>query len=287
MLAVFNKELKSYFTSAAGYIFMGIFLLISGIFFVLVNLVQGNSEYNLVLEDITFIFLLLVPILTMKILSEEKKNKTDQLLLTSQVSVWDIVMGKFLAACTLFLVTLCITGIYPLILKIYGTIAGGEILCSYIGFFLMGCAFISIGVFVSSLTENQMISAALSFCILLMLWISDWIKQSISSTLRSGLIFSIIIAALITLAVYYAVKNIYVTFFTGAAGALIIGIIYFTNKNLYEGFIVKFLGWLSLLSRYDEFVNGILSFNSAIYYVSFAFVFLFLTTRMIEKRRWS
>lgn len=287
MLTIFNKELKSYFTSAIGYVFMGIFLFLSGIFFVLTNLVQGNSEYNLVLEDITFTFLLLVPILTMRTLSEERKNKTDQLLLTSAISVWDIVMGKFLSACTLFLITLCVTTIYPIILKIYGTIAVGEILCGYIGFFLMGCALISIGIFISSLTENQVVSAALSFGVLLALWISDWIKQSFSNTLRSGLIFSIVIAALITLAIYYAVKNIYVTFLTGAAGAFIIGIVYFTNKSLYEGFIQNFFGWFSLLSRYDMFANGILSLNSIIYYLSFAFIFLFLTVRMIEKRRWS
>lgn len=196
-------------------------------------------------------------------------------------------MGKFLACCTLFLITICVTIIYPAILKAYGTVAGGEILCAYIGFFLMGCALISVGIFISSLTENQIISAVLSFGILLMLWISDWIKQSFSNTLRSGIIFSIVIAGLVTLAVYYTVKNVYVTLLTGAAGAAVICAVYFKNKSLYEGFIQKFFGWFSLLSRYDMFANGVLSLNSVIYYISFAFVFLFLTVRVIEKRRWS
>ena len=138
MLAIINKELRSYFASATGYIFMSFFLLISGIFFSITNLLGQNPLYNNVLSSITFIFLFVVPMLTMRLISEETRQKTDQLLLTSPLKVSDIVLGKYFAALLLFLLTLLITVLYPIIFKFYGNVAVGEVLGGYIGFFYLG-----------------------------------------------------------------------------------------------------------------------------------------------------
>jgi ABC-2 type transport system permease protein len=287
MLAIFNKEMKSYFASATAYIFMGIFLLISGIFFALQNVMNSNSYYNGVLGSMNFVFLLIVPILTMKIISEETRSRTDQLLLTSPQTVSSIVIGKYFASVVLFAVTLLITALYPLMLSMYGKVAGFEILTAYIGFFLMGCCFIAVGVFISSLTDNQVAAAVGTFGALLFLWILDWIQSGLPAGRNAGIVFGIILVLAIAAVIYYSTRNIYVGGGTVAAGIIIMIAVYVVKKELYEGFIIRFFSWFSLLDRNQTFSIGILSLNSVVYYISFAFIFVFLTIRMIEKRRWS
>lgn len=287
MLAIFNKEMKSYFASATAFIFMGIFLLISGIFFALQNVLQSNSYYNSVLGSMNFVFLLIVPILTMKIISEETKTRTDQLLLTSPQTVSGIVLGKYFAAVALFLITLLITVLYPLILSLYGKLAVGEIIAAYVGFFLMGCCFIAVGVFISSLTDNQVSAAVGTFGALLLLWILDAIQQGLPTSRNAGIIFAAILVLIIAVIIYYSTKNIYVSGIVAIVGGVVIAVVFLMKKELFEGFIAKFFGWFSLMQRNQMFNMGVLNLNSVVYYLSFAFIFVFLTIRMIEKRRWS
>ena len=121
MLAIYRRELQSYFFSPLGYVFMGSFLFVSGIFFAFGNIMSVSSSFGTMLSNVSFIFMLVVPILTMRLMSDERRTKTDQLLLTSPVSLWSIVVGKFFAACTVFLLTLVLTGVYVIILPAYGS----------------------------------------------------------------------------------------------------------------------------------------------------------------------
>lgn len=287
MIAILGKEIRSYFYSASGYVFMGIFLFISGIFFANYNLLPASPLYSDVLSSITFIFLILVPILTMKLLAEEKHQKTDQLLLTSPLSVSEIVVGKYLASVLLFFITLSVTFLYPLILSRYGTIPVGEIVATYVGFALMGAAFISIGVFVSSFTENQSIAAVSSFGILLLIWIIDWIQQGLPSGKTSGIVFAAVLVVSLAVYLYFALRNIYIVSLEILIGAGVMLIIYFKNSVLYEGFLPKFFGWFSLLKRFENFGMGILDLSSVVYYITFSIAFVFFSVQMIEKRRWS
>jgi ABC-2 type transport system permease protein len=235
MLAVYKRELQGYFYSPIAYVFMGIFLLVSGVFFAMSNILADQANFNGMLGSISFLFMLCVPILTMRLMSEERKNKTDQLLLTSPLSITDIVMGKFFAACTVFLATLVITAIYPIVLFLFGNPSIIEILTGYLGFFLLGVSLISVGVFISALTENQVTSAVITFGVLLLLYIgSSWLTQ-------------------------------------------IIGI----------AWIVSILQWFSVYDRLQPFTNSVLSVTQIIYYISFAAVFIFLSIRTVERRRWS
>lgn len=181
MLAVLKRELDSYYYSAIGYVFMGCFLLIAGIFFTFGNIMSTSSSVGTLFSNITFIFILIVPILTMKLMSDERKSKTDQLLLTSPLSLWSIVLGKFFAACTVFLLTLVCTGVYVIILSAYGNVSGMEVFVNYLGFFLMGCCLISVGLFMSTLSENQVASAISTFGVILFLYLLDSIISSMSS----------------------------------------------------------------------------------------------------------
>jgi len=287
MLAVFKRELKAYFASPTGYIFMGFFLLISGIFFALSNLLTGSPNYLSVLSSITFVFLIVVPILTMRLMSEESRQKTDQLLLTSPLSVTGIVLGKYFAAVMVFLLTLLITCLYPIILSFFGTIAVWEIVGGYIGFFLLGAAFISIGLFISSLTDNQVIAAVVTFGALLFIWILDWIIGGIPTDRVSGIVFACALVVGVAALVYFTTRNIFVSAVIAVVGFGIVAGIYFANKYFFDGFIVRTLEWFSLLSRYETFMMGILSLSPIVYYITFSAVFLFLTVRVIEKRRWS
>lgn len=287
MLAVFLKELRAYFTSAIGYIFIGIFLLITGIFFAMYNLLSASPAYNNTLQSLITVFLFIIPILTMKIMSEETKTKTDQLLFTSPLKITDIILGKYFAALSIFTISLLITGLYPMILSMFGTVSVLEIFTGYIGLFLLGSTLIAIGLFVSSLTENQVTSAVISFAVLLFIFMIDNIQQALPSTRNSSIIFVIILVAIFALMVYFSTKNIYAAVVTAAVGIIVTIGIYLIKKEAFDGLLQKVFEWFSLIKRYSLFSQGVLSLNSVVYYLSFIAAFVFLTIRMVDKRRWS
>lgn len=173
MVAIWKREVQSYFLSPLAYIFIGAFMIVAGIMFSMNNIDYRSVSFNSTLSSMTFVFMLLVPLLTMKLLSEDRKSKTDQLLLTAPLSIFSIVLGKYLAAVTVFVITLILSFIFPIILSIFGMPAFGEIITGYIGFFFLGCSLIAVGVFVSSITENQVISALVTFFVLLIMWIGN------------------------------------------------------------------------------------------------------------------
>jgi ABC-2 type transport system permease protein len=286
MLAIFTRELKSYFQNITGFIFMGFFLLLTGIFFTLINLANQSPQYNAVLGNITFIFLLVVPILTMRLLSEDMKQKTDTLLLTNPISITGVVLGKYFAALSVFLMTLAITVLYPILLSIVGIISVSEIAGGYIGVIMLGAAFIAVGLFISSLTDNQVIAAVVTFAVLLFLWFLDPVQQIIPSQKVAGIVFLGIVAAGIAVFVYFTIRNIYVSIAVLVVGAGIIVLLYFVKDEFFEGLIIKFLQWFSLVTRYQEFNRGLVGISPIVYYLSFSATFIFLTIRVIEKRRW-
>jgi ABC-2 type transport system permease protein len=287
MLAVLAKEFRSYFLTPLGYIFMGSFLTISGIIFTVFNLIPASSNYYPVLSNLIFIFLIAVPILTMRLISEENRQKTDQLLLTCPLKVSDIVVGKYLAAVAVFLLTIVITFLYPVIMSWHGFISLSEICGGYIGFFLLGASFIAVGLFVSALTDNQVSAAVITFGALLLIWLADSLQQVLPSDTLSGLIFAALILIGLALLVRQTTRNPFAALGTAVLGALIIGGIYAINSSLYDGLIVKVCSWFSLLKRYQDFANGLVTLSSIIYFLSFIFAFLFLTTQTIAKRRWN
>lgn len=163
MLAIYKKELKSYFTSMTGYIFIAFFLVLIGLYYVVFNMINMYANFEYVLSGVSFIFVLLVPILTMRLMAEEKKQKTDQLLFTSPLPVSKIILGKYLAVLTVFLVVMGIVCLYPLILLQFGAVPLKVAYASILGFSLLGAAYIAIGLFISALTDSQVVAAVVSF----------------------------------------------------------------------------------------------------------------------------
>ncbi|MBE7063500.1 MAG: ABC transporter permease subunit [Clostridia bacterium] len=188
MKAIFYREIKAYFSTPVGYIFIGMFLAVSGYFFAASNLLPKLPDLGSVLSNMLMMFLFLIPVLTMRLLSEEKNSRTDQLLLTAPVSVRDIVLGKFFAATAIYLLTLGITLLYLLVIGIHGAPSYGKIFCNYLGFVLIGFAFISVGLFISSLTQNQASAAIATFASLLFLYAVEWVRGSVQSKLILAII---------------------------------------------------------------------------------------------------
>jgi len=286
MINVFTRELAAFFKGITGFVFMGIFLLITGIFFTTDNLIPQSPDYVRVLGGISFVFLVVVPILTMRLFSEERHQKTDQLLLTSPLSITGIVLGKYLAAVAVFLTTLIFTLLYPLQLSLVGTISVSEIGGGYVGILLLGCAFIAIGLFVSSLTESQVAAAVVTFGLLLSMWILDLLQQGLPADRISGFVFALLIVLAAGVFLYTTIRNLLVAAAAIALCCGIITVLFILRPAGFDGLIVRVLKWFSLLSRYRDFTRGLLKLSSVVYYLSFSAAFVFLTVRSLDSRRW-
>ena len=287
MRAVYKKELKGYLTSMQGYVFMAFILLIIGIYFTAYNLNYASPDFGYTLSAITFVFLIITPVLTMRILAEEKKNKTDQLLLTSPVPVWKIVLGKYLGMVTIYLIPVLIAGLYPFILSKYGTVSYSMAFTAIIGFFFLGCANLSIGLFLSSITESQVIAAVLTFAALFCSFMMDGIESFFSQTAITSMMAFLVLAVVAAVFVYQMTKDNLLTGITGIVLAGIVLIVYFVKSSLYEGAIQKLLDLLAVTNHFDNFVGGILDLTGIVYMLSVICIFVFLTIQSIQKRRWS
>ena len=287
MLAIYKKELKSYLTSMQGYVFMAFIMLVLGIYFTAYNLNYASPDFGTTLNSVTFVFLIITPILTMRILAEEKRNKTDQLLFTSPVPIWKIVFGKYLGMVTIYLIPVVITLFYPLILAKYGTVSYPMTLTAIVGFFFLGCANIAVGLFLSSITESQVIAAVLTFVVLFCSFVMNGIESFFSQTAMASMIAFAVLAVLIAMVVYQMTKD---NILTGITGVVLLGavvIIYIVKSSLYEGAIQKLLDLLAIANHFDNFVGGILDFSGIVYMLSVICIFIFLTVQSIQKRRWS
>ena len=287
MTAIYKRELKSYLTSMVGYLFIFFILVLTGIYFSAYQLSAAYPKFEYTLSAVTFVFLIGVPILTMRVLAEERKQKTDQLLLTAPVSVGNIVIGKYLALVTVYAIPILVMCTYPLIMSKFGTVAFGSAYTAILGFFLLGCANIAIGVFMSALTESQVIAAVLTFVLLFAFYMMNGIssffsKTSMSTCVTFGLL---ILAAAIIL--YTMIKNALISAIAAVIGEVILVVIYVVKSSVFEGGNQKVLNIFNLSGHFDNFTSNIFDIKGIVYFLSVIAVCLFLTMQSISKRRWN
>ena len=287
MTAIYKRELKSYLTSMVGYLFIFFILVLTGIYFSAYQLSAAYPKFEYTLSAVTFVFLIGVPILTMRVLAEERKQKTDQLLLTAPVSVGNIVIGKYLALVTVYAIPILVMCTYPLIMSKFGTVAFGSAYTAILGFFLLGCANIAIGVFMSALTESQVIAAVLTFVLLFAFYMMNGIssffsKTSMSTCVTFGLL---ILAAAIIL--YTMIKNALISAIAAVIGEVILVVVYVVKSSVFEGGIQKVLNVFNLSGHFDNFTSNIFDIKVIVYFLSVIAVCLFLTMQSISKRRWN
>lgn len=287
MSAVYKKELRGYLTSMTGYVFIAFILVIVGLYFSAINIGSAWPRIGDTLNNAAFVFLIAVPVLTMRVIAEERKQKTDQLLLTAPVKVSRIVIGKYIALVSIYLIPVLIICSYPLILKKFGAVSMAMSYTSIFGFFLLGCAEIAVGVFLSSVTESQVIAAVLSFTVLFGSYVAEGIAGFFPETAGASLISFLVLGLLVCIWIGSMIKNVIVTGMLTilCEGALITS--YIVNSSVFEGSIQKFFGLFNFTDHFMNFTNGILDINGIIYFLSVIAICLFMANQVIQKRRWN
>lgn len=287
MTAVYRKELKTYFNGMTAPIFICFMLLMTGIFTVVYNLRGLYPNFEVTVNAVSFIYLLGIPVLTMRSVAEEKHSRTDQLLYSLPMSVASVVMAKYFAMATVLALPVGVMSFYPLILAKFGTVRFSTAYAMLLAFFLLGAALIAIGMFISSLTESQVIAAVLSLGVILLINFMPGIANLIPSDAASSLVGFVLLELVFGLVVNNLLKS--KIFALGAAAAAIGAtvVVYAVKPQLFAGLMPKLLLSLSLFDRLSTFQNGMLDLTAIIFYISVSILFVYLTIQSMEKKRWS
>ena len=287
MIAVLKHELRNYFHSFTAYVFGAFLLAIVGFGAMLYNLQAAVSNFEYVLSFGTIIFVIIVPILTMRVIAEERKQKTDQLLYSLPISTVQVILGKYLALLVIYLIPLLIISSYPLIFAQFGDVYLPTSYGSLAAIFMMGAALIALGVFISSLTENQGLAAGIGIAVILFNYYSVSLAEYVSSTAFGSAIALVVIAVLLGAIVRFLTRNEELAYGIALLLIAIITAIYFLDSSTFEGLLPDIMRQLSLFDRFNTFVSGVFDMTAIFYYLSVIAFFLFLSVQSLEKRRYN
>ena len=278
MKAVFRRELSSYFTGLSGYVFGAFLLLFAGIYTMAYNIRAAVSNFEYVLSSMSFIFLVIVPILTMRVFAEEKRQKTDQLLYSLPLTMTEVVMGKYLAMLVMFLIPLCIIGIYPAVLSHFGKVNLAAAYGALVGFFFLGAALLAVGAFISSVTDSQGVAAGLCFAALLVNYFLASLSSFFSSTAFASFAALTFAVAALALIFYLMTKSGFASVVIFIASEVLVFVFYTFKKDSFEGLFPNILSSLSLFARFEQFVSGIFDVTAIVFYITVAAVFFLVRT---------
>lgn len=287
MSAIFKREFKSYYSGMMGWLLTGVMLLFGGLYFTAANLQGGYTNFSIALYSFVIVLLIFIPLLCMRSFAEEKRSKTDQLLLISPVSITGIVLGKYLVLLAMFAVPVAIFSLYPLIMLMLG---GVDLVASYagiLGYFFMGAACIAVCMYLSTLTENQIIAALSGFGVLLVSYLLPSIQTLF--TTGSGLAMAAFVVILLAVSLIVGLRSRSLTLGAGVfvVGFVLLTILFNTRSAVLTSAFTSVLGALALFEPFLEFVNGLFSVTALVYYLGVIVLFLFLTGQALEKRRWN
>ena len=288
MLAIYKREFKSYFQSMIGCVFVAFLVAFTGIYFTAYNLNAGYPYFSYTLSGSLIVFIVGIPLITMRSFAEERKNKTDQLLLTAPVSLTKIVLGKYLAMISVVAIPNLIFCLFPLLIKMNGT---AYLKTDYISigvFFLLGCVYVAIGMFMSALTESQMIAFITTFGLLLILYLWNGIIGFLPSFAIGSLIGLIVIFTILIAYVYHMTENWMLSAVLEVIGIVASVVTYIVKSSLFENLLTKILGKLALADVFTDITNNhIVDITGIVLYLSVIAIFIVLTIQAIQKRRWS
>ncbi|OUN21968.1 ABC transporter permease subunit [Pseudoflavonifractor sp. An85] len=287
MIAVLQHELKSYFHTLTAYVFGAFLLCFVGIGAMMYNLEMAVSNFEYVLSFGCLVFVVIVPILTMRVIAEERKQKTDQLLYSLPISTTSVVLGKYLALLVVYLVPLCIVSLYPLIFSRYGQVYLPTSYGSIFAFFVLGAALIALGVFISSLTDNQGFAAGIGIAVILFNYYSVQLAEYISSSALGTLVALWVIAIALGLVIRFVTGQENLAFVIMGVLMVAAFVVYQVDATLLEGLLPNIMTQLSLFERFYVFVNGVFDLTGIFYYLSVVVFFLFLSVQSLEKRRYN
>lgn len=287
MIAIYKRDLKGFFTGMMGYVLLAFFLAVGGLYFTVMNLMSGYPDLSYTLYNNLFVLLLLVPLLTMRSFVEERRARTDQLLLTSPVPLWRIVLGKYLAVLSVFGMAVLVFALYPLIMSRGGAVSYRQSYAALLAFFLLGAACIAIGVFLSSLNENQIVAAVCSFFVLLLAYLMPSIQTlfTVGSALAMGVFLVLAVLGAAYAGWHSRSWGLGLGVFTVCCAAILV--LFWLRSAALTSAFSSLLGALCLFSPFEKFVSGLFSLSAVVYYLSVTALFLFFTCQTLEKRRWN
>lgn len=287
MIAVLRHELRIYFHSLTAYVFGAFLLAFVGIGAMLYNIRAAVSNFEYVLSFGCLIFVVIVPILTMRVIAEERKQKTDQLLYSLPITTTQVILGKYLALLIIYLIPLCIISLYPLVFAQFGDVYLLTAYGSLLAFFILGAALIALGVFISSLTDNQGFAAGIGIAVILLNYYCVNLSEYISSTAFGSLVAICVLILLLCVVISHLTKNDKVAYGTGFVLFAATMLTYYLDSERFEGLLPGIMEKVSLFERFYSFVNGVFDMTAIVYYVTFAVFFLFLSVQSLEKRRYN
>ena len=287
MRAVCKHELRNYFHSLTAYVFGAFLLAFVGFGAMLYNLQAAVSNFEYVLDFGSLVLVVIVPILTMRVVAEERRQKTDQLLYSLPITTFQVIVGKYLALLVIYLIPLAVISIYPLIFSQFGDVYLPTSYGSIFAFFLMGAALIAVGVFLSSLTDNQGLAAGIGIAVILFNYYSVRLSEHVSSTAAGTAVALLVLILAVGAVVRYLTKNEDLAFAVCLVLLAAASILYFVDSAAYEGLLPDLMKALSLFERFTVFVNGVFDLTGLVYYLSVIVFFLFLSVQSLEKRRYN
>ena len=287
MTAVLKHELRSYFHSLTAYVFGAFLLAFIGIGVVLYNIQAAVSNFEYVLSFANLIFVVIVPILTMRVIAEERRQKTDQLLYSLPITTFQVIAGKYAALLILYTIPLAVISLYPLIFAQFGDVYLPTSYGSILAFFILGAALIAVGMFISSLTDNQGLAAGIGIAAILLNYYSVSLSEYVSSTAVGTLIALVVLILLLGLVIRYLTRNGNLAYWISFALIALVMVLFFFDNTVFEGLLPEIMTTLSLFSRFTVFVNGVFDMTAIVYYLTVIVFFLFLSVQSLEKRRYN
>lgn len=288
MRAIYKREVQSYFQTMVGYAFIVFLIAAVGVYFMVYNLSYGYPKFAYALYGSMYLFLIAIPVLTMRSLAEERKNRTDQLLLTRPVTLGQIVLGKYLAMVTILAIPCVVFCIFPLIIQGQGTAYLKTDYASIFIYFLLGCAYIALGLLLSALTESPVIAAVATFGALLICYLWEGLRQFMPSQALANLAVVLVVIVILAFWIKNMTKNWMLAVGLGVAGVAASGIVFLNDSTVFENLLSEFMGHFAFSSLLeDALYNNLLNVQGILFLLSCIGLCLFLTMQMIQKRRWN
>ena len=284
---IFRHELRNYFHSLTAYVFGAFLLAVVGLGSVLYNLQAAVSNFEFVLSFASIIFVVIVPILTMRAMAEERRQRTDQLLYSLPITTTQVVLGKYFVLLVVYLIPLAVVSLYPLLFSQFGEVYLPTSYGSLFAFFMMGAALLAVGMFLSSLTDNQGFAAGIGIAAILLNYYSVSLAEYTSSTAMGSLIALYVIALLLGVVIHNLTRNENLAYGVTLVLIAALSVAYFVNSSAFEGLLPDIMTKLSLFRQFNSFVNGAFDLTAIVYYVSVMGFFLFLSVQSLEKRRYN
>lgn len=287
MTAVFRHEVRLLFSGLTAYVYGAFSLLAVAIYMMYYNLTIGYANFEYALAGASFAFLIMIPIITMRIIAEEKKQKTDQLLYSLPVSTTQIVVGKFLAVFVTSLIPMCAVVFYPLILKNYGNLYLPTAYGAMVGYIMTAAVLFSIGIFISSITESQAMAAGICFGAMILNYYMVTVAEYATSSAYGSLIAIVVVEIILALLIRNMTRNDVLAQGLGFVAVIGTVVLYIFRSEWFEGLFPNILENISVYERFYQFVDGIFDYTNVVYFVSVIIFFLFLTVQSLEKRRYN